>query len=67
MVDVEGQNGRLTHAYFRFYDPVVLRTFLPTATPRQMEDFFGPISAFYVEGEHGELCSFAAKGREEAS
>jgi len=53
--------------YFRFYDPEVLRTFIPTATARQREDFFGPISAFYVEGEHGDLCRFSASNSAEVS
>jgi hypothetical protein len=41
--------------YFRYYDPQVFRTFIETATTRQREELFGPISAVYVEGEHGEL------------
>jgi hypothetical protein len=40
--------------YFRFYDPSVLRAFLPTCTPRQREDFFGAIGCFLAEGEGGE-------------
>lgn len=41
--------------YFRYYDPEVLRNFMTEATTRQREEIFGPITAFYVEGEHGEL------------
>jgi hypothetical protein len=37
--------------YFRFYDPRVLRAFLPIATPRQVEALFGPIERFLVEAE----------------
>jgi hypothetical protein len=37
--------------YFRFYDPRVLRAFLPIATPRQVEEIFGPIERFLVEAE----------------
>jgi pSer/pThr/pTyr-binding forkhead associated (FHA) protein len=44
--------------YFRYYDPVVLRSMMETATPRQTNDFFGPISAFVVEGEFGEITRF---------
>jgi pSer/pThr/pTyr-binding forkhead associated (FHA) protein len=51
--------------YFRFYDPGVLRTFIPNATPRQMHEFFGPISAFHLEGEHGELVRFEAPAGDE--
>lgn len=35
--------------YFRFYDPRVLRLFLPTCTQTQLLDFFGPIRYFLVE------------------
>lgn len=37
--------------YFRFYDPRVLRRFLPTCNPAQLTDFFGPIRYFLVEDE----------------
>jgi hypothetical protein len=37
--------------YFRFYDPRVLRVFLPMATPRQVSTFFGggEVGAFLAE------------------
>jgi len=37
--------------YFRFYDPRVLRVFLPTCDERQLRDFFGPIDYFLCESE----------------
>ena len=40
-----------TALYFRFYDPRVLRVFLPTCDPEQLSSLFGPISAFVVEAE----------------
>lgn len=49
--------------YFRFYDPVVLRTFLETATVRQKSELFGPIAAFYFEGEGGECLREAREAR----
>jgi hypothetical protein len=39
--------------YFRFYDPRVLRVFLPTCTPQESLQFFGPISCFCLEAEDG--------------
>lgn len=36
--------------YFRFYDPRVLRPFLESANEEQHRAFFGPISAFLLEG-----------------
>ncbi len=45
--------------FFRFYDPRVLRTFLPVATADELRQFFGPITAFYCEEEGGsELLAF---------
>jgi hypothetical protein len=47
--------------YFRFYDPVVLRTFIPTCTPKQRAEFFGDITAFYVEDANGNVARFGAE------
>jgi hypothetical protein len=44
----QGQN-----LYFRYYDPRVLRTFLPTCDTEQLTKFFGTVSAFISEGEQG--------------
>ncbi len=48
--------------YFRFYDPVVLRSFLPTSTVKQRAEFFGEIEAFYVEDENGNVTRFDEEG-----
>ena len=37
--------------YFRFYDPRVLRIFLPTCDAEQLKSLFGPITAFVAEDE----------------
>jgi len=44
--------------YFRFYDPRVLRMFLPTCTDIQLQQFFGLIDNFFVEGENKNLIDF---------
>ena len=36
---------------FRYYDPRVLRVYLPTCFTRELQTFFGPIDRFLVEGE----------------
>ncbi len=41
--------------YFRFYDPRVLRVFLPTCDIDQLREFFGPISKFVCEDEDPEF------------
>jgi hypothetical protein len=48
--------------YFRYYDPRVLRTFLPTCDPQQLRDFFGPIDYFILEDENPE---YALRYRQE--
>jgi hypothetical protein len=35
--------------YFRFYDPRVLKIFLPTCNKQQREQMFGPVSTFVLE------------------
>lgn len=42
-------NGRL--AQFRFYDPRVLRSYLPTCTADELALVYGPIQEFVLEGE----------------
>jgi len=39
--------------YFRFYDPRVLRVYLPTCTAQEIRTFFGNVSRFMVESEDG--------------
>ncbi len=41
--------------YFRFYDPRVLRIFLPTCDAFQLREFFGPITRFICEDEDPEF------------
>lgn len=43
---VQGEDG--TSLYFRYYDPRVLLTFLPSCTPAELGTFFGPINAYGV-------------------
>jgi len=46
---VKTEDGR--KLYFRFYDPRVLRIFLPTCDAGQLKEFFGPIEQFICEDE----------------
>ena len=40
--------------FFRYYDPRVLRSYLPTCTPAELTEIFGPIQSFLVENEAGD-------------
>lgn len=42
--------------YFRFYDPRVLRAFLPTCDLQQLAEFQGPVRRFFLEDEDGRGC-----------
>ncbi|HEY1204463.1 MAG: DUF4123 domain-containing protein [Bryobacteraceae bacterium] len=37
--------------YFRFYDPRVLRVYLPTCNASELATFFGPVESYVAEGE----------------
>lgn len=58
---VELEAGR--RAYFRFYDPRVLRVFLPGCTPQEASEFFGPVASFMMESPGGEALWTFARGR----
>lgn len=48
---------------FRYYDPRVLRVYLPTCTGEELRTLFGPIEQFWTEGEtSGELLQFSLEG-----
>jgi pSer/pThr/pTyr-binding forkhead associated (FHA) protein len=44
--------------FFRFYDPRVLRVFLPSCSARQTDEIYGEIEVFVMEGEEGEALRF---------
>ena len=49
--------------YFRYYDPRVFRVYLPTCNEAELKTVFGPVNAFYVEGEDsGFLIHYAFAG-----
>ncbi|WP_437680481.1 DUF4123 domain-containing protein [Sorangium sp. So ce131] len=57
------ESGTGKQQYFRFYDPRVLRRFLPTCEPRKVEALFEEIEAFAMEAEDpGKLLRFTAHG-----
>ena len=62
---VRTEDGR--SLVFRFYDPRVLRAYLPTCIPAELERFFGPVAAVLIEGNaQAEILRFTARGGPEA-
>ena len=49
---MKAEDGR--ELYFRFYDPRVLRIFLPTCNAAETATFFGPVGQFLVEAQDAE-------------
>ena len=48
--------------YFRYYDPRVLRLFLPTCLPEETTQFFGPVKHFLMEAEAPNLALHFTRG-----
>jgi Domain of unknown function (DUF4123) len=46
---VKGPDGQ--RLYFRYYDPRVLRVYLPTCNTEETKFIFGPLAAYFCEGE----------------
>jgi hypothetical protein len=51
-----------TELLFRFYDPRVLRVFLPACNADELVEFFGPIMAFIMEDDDGNMLRFELDG-----
>jgi hypothetical protein len=51
LLTVKLPNGKAAH--FRFFDPRVLKLFLPTCDQAQAAGLFGPVTQFYFEGRSG--------------
>ena len=51
---VQDEDGR--RLVFRYYDPRVLQAFLPTCTPDELQQIFGPIRCFVTENSKDANC-----------
>ena len=63
---VQGPHGG--RMLFRFYDPRVLREFLPMCDAAQLREMFGPVAAYMVEAPQGDaIITFRNRDRLTAS
>lgn len=49
-------------SYFRFYDPRVLRAFLPTCSAAEVDAFLGPIDCLIVESQKSDQLQICRRG-----
>jgi hypothetical protein len=56
LLQVQDEQGR--KLYFRYYDPRVLRTYLPTCTQAERTEFFGPVQQYLLESPDGQVLSY---------
>jgi len=50
--------------YFRYYDPRILRCYLPSCSAEEKQVLFGPVSHYYAENEEGDqLLEFTLEGK----
>jgi len=52
LLRVQDEDGR--RLLFRYYDPRVLRGYLPTCRPSELLQFFGPVRCFVTEDAQGD-------------
>lgn len=65
LLTVRDEQGKTL--FFRFYDPRVLRTYLPTCTREELEEVFGPVRVFLMEGdEPGKRLTFRLPPKRES-
>ena len=60
-LQVKDEAGR--RLFFRFYDPRVLRAYLPTCTLAELREVMGPVSRFLAEGTGGHVIAYELGGR----
>lgn len=60
LVRVYDEDGK--PMYFRFYDPRVFQTFLPTCNASELKTFFGKVDVFLAEGEDSVMSAFQLEG-----
>jgi uncharacterized protein DUF4123 len=44
--------------FFRYYDPEILETFLPTCNTEELRSFFGPVRAYITKSQTGTFTLF---------
>ena len=53
--------------YFRYYDPRVLRVYLPTCNDKELKTIFGPVHRFYLEDDAPKVLLQFERGKDAAA
>jgi hypothetical protein len=61
LLQIMDEDGR--RLYFRYYDPRVLRLYLPTCTADEVREVLGPVGRLLAEGPEGQVVSYEPGGR----
>lgn len=61
LLQVRDESGK--KLFFRYYDPRILRAYLPSCTSTELAEFFGPVGRFLLEGREGQLVMYERGGR----
>jgi len=59
LLQAQDEQGR--NLFFRFYDPRVMRVYLPTCNGMESKQVFGPVGTWMVEGENAEARLFGLR------
>jgi hypothetical protein len=61
LLQVKDEQGN--RLFFRYYDPRVLRTYLPSCTIAELREVLGPIGRLSLEGARGQIISYEPGGK----
>jgi hypothetical protein len=61
LLQIKDEAGR--RLFFRYYDPRVLRLYLPTCTAAELREVLGPLGRLLAEGPDGQVIAYEPGGR----
>jgi hypothetical protein len=61
LLQIKHEDGR--RLFFRYYDPRVLRLYLPTCTAAELREVLGPWGRLVAEGTEGQVVSYESGGK----
>jgi hypothetical protein len=61
LLQIKDEDGR--RLFFRYYDPRVLRLYLPTCTAAELHEVLGPLRRLLAEGPEGQVMAYEPGGK----